>query len=292
MTTQARRAEDGVNDSDQEASWWRYRHLEPILALYAETAVVDPRRSGMRDELATALLPIARNIAVRYAGRGEHLDDLIQVASLGLLKAIDRYDPERGHHFLSFAIPTITGEVRRHFRDRTWAMRVPRRLKDLRGEINKVVAELSAQLRRAPRPSEIAAKLHISTEEVLEALAAAQAYQASSLDQKLTDEPDGASFGNFLGQRDPAMELFTDSHALKPALAALPERQRAILVMRFYRDMTQSQIAEQIGVSQMHVSRILAATLTHLRDWLDSDDDPGRNTTAAHEVPAPRRGPA
>jgi RNA polymerase sigma-B factor len=250
-----------------------YDRLEPVLVEFAGTDADDPCRASLREQLVTELLPLARNIAARYARRGEPVDDLVQVACVGLLYAIERYQPQRGHHFLSFAIPTITGEIRRHFRDKTWAMHVSRNVKDYRGKVGKAVEELATQLRRAPRPSEIAARVDMRIEEVLEVLQASHAYQVGSLDTLLSENgpANGLSRGTRLGHPDPAMELFTDSHALKPALDRLPERQRRILVMRFYQDLTQTQIGIELGISQMHVSRLLSATLAQLREWLLND---------------------
>ena len=251
-----------------------FEHLEPLLAAYCSTAVRDPRRGDLRNQLVAGYLPVARRIATRYAGRGEPLDDLVQVASLGLFLAVERYQPDTGHHFLAFAVPTITGEVRRHFRDRTWSMRVARRIKDLRVEINNAVAELSQRQGRAPRPSEIASRLGVSTDEVLEALQAADAYRAESLDEMLTADAHTGPRQDIPGGTDPGLELFINTHTLAPHLAALPSRDRAILIMRFYEEMTQFQIAKKIGISQMHVSRILTKTLDRLREKLTQDDSP------------------
>jgi RNA polymerase sigma-B factor len=251
-----------------------YDYLEPLQRAYAVTAADDPERIRLREELVIGYLPVARNIARRYHGRGEPLDDLEQVAAVGLLKAIERFDPDHGHHFLSFAVPTITGEIRRHFRDRTWSMRMPRRLKELHGSVNQISGELSARLGRAPRPSEIAARLGVHTEEVLEALQASQAYRAQSLDAVLSHDDssgDGPSLRGTLGVFDSRVEQFIDSHSLAPHLEALPRREREILLMRFYDNMTQSQIGARMGISQMHVSRLLSTTLARLRDAVDHD---------------------
>jgi RNA polymerase sigma-B factor len=223
-------------------------------------------------------LPVARHIARRYAHRGEPLEDLEQVASLGLLNALERYEPERGSSFLGYAIPTITGEVRRHFRDRTWSMRVPRRLKERHVAVNGVVVELSQALNRAPRPSEIATRLRITTDEVMEALHAAHAYHAESLNQVLSAEAKDVTLQDVLGRSDAGVERFINSYALAPHLAALPSRERNILTMRFYEDMTQSQIAARIGISQMQVSRLLARTLAELRDAIDQDQPTGASS--------------
>ena len=255
-----------------------YEHLEPLLCTLT---TMDPGASGrddIRDKIITGYLPVARNIAHRYARRGEPLPDLVQVASIGLIKAVDRFEPDQGHNFLSFAVPTITGEIRRHFRDRTWSMRVPRRLKELHSSVNTAVDELSSDLGRAPRPGEIAARVNIPVEEVLEALQASQSYRAFSLEETLPSESTSTTLSEMLGRAEPRFERFTDSHTLAPHLAALAPREREILIMRFYEDMTQTQIADRIGISQMHVSRLLSATLSRLRDAVDDDvpaDPPG-----------------
>ncbi|HEY0577705.1 MAG TPA: RNA polymerase sigma factor SigF [Pseudonocardia sp.] len=243
-----------------------YAHLSPLLAEYAALAPTDPRRYQLRDELVSGYLPVARHIARRFVNRGEPLDDLIQVATLGLIFAIDRFRTDFGSDFLAFAVPTMQGEVRRYFRDRGWSMRVPRRLKDLHVSINAAISELSQRFGHAPRPSEIAELLGISMAEVLEGLEASGAYRACSLDEQISPEADGsASVGDQLGELDPELEFVEDQHALRPLLEALPERERGILMMRFYGNMSQTQIATRIGISQMHVSRLLAQTLTQLR---------------------------
>ena len=250
-----------------------YAHLVPLLVEHASLPTSDPRRYELRAELVDGYLPVARHIARRFAHRGEPLDDLVQVASLGLLFAIDRFNPELGRDFLAFAIPTIQGEVRRHFRDRSWSMRVPRRLKDLHVSINAAVSELSQRRGRAPRPSEIAELLGIPIAEVLEGLQASSAYRASSLDEELSHEPEGGSnLGDRLGALDPDLEFVEDQHALRPLLNALPERERTILMLRFYGNMTQTEIAGRLGISQMHVSRLLAKTLAGLREQLHNLD--------------------
>jgi RNA polymerase sigma-B factor len=250
-----------------------YAHLIPLLAEHAALAPADPRRYQLRDELVSGYLPVARHIARRFVNRGEPLDDLIQVATLGLIFAIDRFRPDIGSDFLAFAVPTMQGEVRRYFRDRGWSMRVSRRLKDLHVSINAATAELSQRFGHAPRPSEIAELLDISLAEVLEGLEASGAYRACSLDEQLSVDADGGtSVGDKLGELDPELEFVEDQHALRPLLEALPERERGILMMRFYGNMTQTQIAARVGISQMHVSRLLAQTLTQLRTQLRDED--------------------
>lgn len=251
-----------------------YGHLEPLLAEYAATEPSDPSRVGLRERLVVGYLPVARNIARRYRRRDENVEDLEQVATIGLLKALDRFRPEFERPFLAFAIPTMTGEVLRHFRDRAWPMRVPRRLKDLHVAISHTVVELSQQLNRAPRPSDIATALGITIEEVLEGLQASQAYRPDSLDTFLIPGEGGATRADATGAMEPGIERFVESHAIAPHLAALPRRERTILMLRFYDDLTQSQIAAKLGLSQMHISRILAKTLAQLRYAIDHDQPP------------------
>jgi RNA polymerase sigma-B factor len=247
----------------------QYRHLHPLLVHYAGLSEHDPERVPLREELITGYLPVAHHLAQRYARRGVPVDDLVQVATVGLIHAVDRYDPAVGGGFLAYAVPTMRGELRRYFRDHTWSMRVPRRIKDLHVAVGRASTALSAELGRAPRPSEIAGRLDVPLEDVLEALQASEAYTSRSLDSAMAYEVDGqAKLGDLLGQADARLELVEYRHALRPMLAELPERERTILVLRFFGDMTQTQIAEQIGVSQMHVSRLLSQTLARLRDQL------------------------
>ena len=247
-----------------------YAHLAPLFTERARMAADDPRRDKLRAELITGYLPVARNIAHRFVHRGDIPDDLEQVATVGLIGAVDRFEPDRGIDFLSYAVPTITGEVRRHFRDRTWSMRVPRRLKDLQSSINSTVSQLSQELNRAPRPSEIAARLGISAEEVVEGLDAQQAYRSTSLDELVSGAD--TSLADTLGTADAELDKVEYRQTLAPLLDDLPERERTILVLRFFGNMTQTQIADRVGISQMHVSRLLAQTVAGLRRKLLSDD--------------------
>ncbi|MFY9807984.1 MAG: SigB/SigF/SigG family RNA polymerase sigma factor [Pseudonocardiaceae bacterium] len=249
-----------------------YAHLIPLQRRYAELAPDDPDRRRQREQLISGYLPVAEHIARRFAGRGEPLDDLIQVATLGLINAVDRFEPARGSHFLSFAVPTITGEVRRYFRDHGWSTRVPRRLKDLHIAIRRTLAELSQQLGRAPRPSEIAERLGLPVSEVIEGLQAGEAYRSSSLDEMLGSGEGTATLGEFIGGLDDELAVIDDRQALRPLLAELPPRERTILVLRFFHQLTQTQIAEQVGISQMHVSRVLRQTLAFLHERMASSD--------------------
>jgi RNA polymerase sigma-B factor len=258
-------------DSSGGARGGEYEHLVPLHLRFAELSNGDPERERVREALIDGYRPMAEHIARRFVGRGEPLEDLVQVAMVGLINAVDRFEAARGSDFLSFAVPTITGEVRRYFRDHGWSVRVPRRLKDLHVAVRGVVAELSQQLGRAPRPSEIALRLGAPTADVIEALSAGEAYRSSSLDGILSsEEGDGTTLGELIGGLDEDLALIEDREALRPLLADLAPRERTILILRFFRQLTQTQIAEQVGISQMHVSRVLRQTLTHLREGMRS----------------------
>ncbi len=241
-----------------------------LIALIAELPEDDPGRSAARDELVTMHLPLAAFLARRFRDRGESLDDLTQVATIGLIKAVDRFDPQRGVEFSTFATPTIVGEIKRHFRDKGWAIRVPRRLQELRISIGRATAELGQSTGRSPTVAELAAHLGVSDEEVLEGLESAQAYATLSLDASSADGADegGSSLADTLGEDDPGLGEVETRETLHPLVATLPTREQRIIHMRFYENMTQAQIAEQIGVSQMHVSRLLAKSLAQLRTGL------------------------
>jgi RNA polymerase sigma-B factor len=257
------RRTDQARDSD-------YAHLTALFAEFAALPANHPDRVALRNKLVTGYLPVVQHIARRFAGRGEPVDDLEQAGTVGLLNAVDRFEPDRGIDFLSYAVPTITGEVRRHFRDRTWSMRVPRRLKDLQSSINGAVGPLSQELGRAPRPSEIAARLGLSTEEVVEGLDAQQAYRSTSLDELVAGAD--TTLTDTLGEADAELDKVEYRQTLAPLLDELPERERTILVLRFFGNMTQTQIADRVGISQMHVSRLLAQTVASLRRRLLADD--------------------
>lgn len=249
-----------------------YAHLTPILEQYSAMDADDPRRERLRDQLVTGYLPVAQHIARRFNHRGEPLDDLVQVATVGLINAIDRFDPGKGGEFFSFAVPTISGEVRRHFRDQSWSMRVPRRLKDMHVSINAAVSDLSQRLGRAPKPSELAQHLDLPVNEVLEGLEAAEAYRSSSLDEMLSSEDGSATVGELVGDADAELDRVDYRESLRPLLAELAPRERTIVMLRFFGNRTQTQIADEVGISQMHVSRLLSQTLDRLRSRLDPDD--------------------
>jgi RNA polymerase sigma-B factor len=250
------------------------RRAERTAPLFAELATLeknDPRRERLREILVEEHLPLVRHFARRFSNRGEPFDDLLQVGTLGLIAAIDRFDPTRGVEFLSFAVPTITGEIKRHFRDQGWSVRVPRRLQELHLSLNAAVGELAQKNGRAPTPSELAEHLGIPRAEVLEGLAVANAYRSSSLDERLSGEDDSPTLAATLGEEDAALEGVEYRESLQPLLATIPARERRILILRFFGNMTQSQIAADIGISQMHVSRLLSQTLAKLREGLLKD---------------------
>ncbi|WP_374226944.1 RNA polymerase sigma factor SigF [Streptomyces sp. JJ38] len=226
-----------------------------------------PERAELRDRLVRMHLPLVEHLARRFRNRGEPLDDLTQVATIGLIKSVDRFDPDRGVEFSTYATPTVVGEIKRHFRDKGWAVRVPRRLQELRLSLSSATAELSQQHGRAPTVHELAERLSISEEDVLEGLESANAYSTLSLDVPDTDD-ESPAVADTLGAEDDALEGVEYRESLKPLLEQLPPREKKILLLRFFGNMTQSQIAQEVGISQMHVSRLLARTLAQLRDKL------------------------
>lgn len=231
-----------------------------------------PERDALRQELVKAWLPMAERLAGRFRNRGEALDDLRQVAALGLVKAVDRYDPERGSAFESYAVPTVTGEIKRHFRDHMWTLHVPRRVQDLRNRVRFARQDLIQTVPgRAPTLAEIAEKAQLSQEDAAAGLEALDSFTALSLDAELPGSEDGYALRDALGAPDPALDVVIDREAVKPRIAALPERERDILYMRFFGDMTQGRIADQLGISQMHVSRLISRCCDRLRDEVMQD---------------------
>jgi RNA polymerase sigma-B factor len=222
-----------------------------------------------REELIRIHLPMADFMARRFRNRGEPLDDLRQVAAVGLIKAIDGYDPLRGATFRSYAIPTVLGELRRHFRDKGWQVRAPRRLQELRAEIIAIREPLTQQLGRPPSSAEVAAALEVTEAEVREGLVAAQAYSATSLQTPVSRQDDGATLGDLLPGEENGFDLVEAREALRSVLAGLPERERRILGLRFFHQLSQSEISVELGISQMHVSRLLSRSLGYLRHHLE-----------------------
>ena len=232
----------------------------------------DPERKRVRDALVEMHLPLVEYLARRFGNKGEPLDDLIQVATIGLIKSVDRFDLDRGVEFSTYATPTIVGEIKRHFRDKAWAIRVPRRLQELKLLLAKATGALSQSLGRSPTVAELARQLRTTEEEVLEGLESANAYSAVSLDTPETGDDDAPAVADSLGSTDQALEGVEYRESLKPLLDRLPLREKRILLLRFFQNMSQSQIAAELGISQMHVSRLLSRTLAQLRQGLLYDD--------------------
>ena len=243
-----------------------------LFAELSELAPEEPRRQRIRDELVELHLPLVEYLARRFRNRGEWLDDLTQVATIGLIKSIDRFDLNRGVEFSTYATPTIVGEIKRHFRDKGWAVRVPRRLQELKLSLTKAISELSQREGRAPTVAELAAFLKMTEEEVLEGLESANAYSTVSLDAPDSGDDDAPAVSDSLGIVDESLEGVEYRESLKPLLERLPPREKRILLLRFFGNMTQSQIATELGISQMHVSRLLARTLAQLREGLTAED--------------------
>ncbi|MGH3647405.1 MAG: RNA polymerase sigma factor SigF [Micromonosporaceae bacterium] len=243
--------------------------MKILLKRLADLPEGHPDRHRVRDRVVRLCLPLAEHLAARFRNRGEPEEDLRQVAAIGLIKAVDGFDPARGIEFSSYAIPTIVGEVKRHFRDKGWTVRVPRRLQELKLDIANAVEELTQTLRRSPTVADIARYLGRSEEDVLEGLDAARAYSAVSLTAPDSgDDSSDTTVADLMGEEDAGMQRVDDRATLRPLIAALPEREQRIIAMRFFDNLTQSQIAEQIGISQMHVSRLLAKSLSLLRDGM------------------------
>ncbi|WP_077799178.1 SigB/SigF/SigG family RNA polymerase sigma factor [Streptomyces sp. JHA26] len=272
-----------VQDSTAPAATPRRRHDDaPDTAeLFTRLSALEdgPERDAVRDALVTAWLPMAHRIAGRFRDRGESIEDLRQVAALGLVKAIDRFDPERGA-FESYAVPTITGEVKRHFRDRMWALRVPRRVQELRNKVRVARRELT-QSPGSPEPSVAALAAHtgLTEDEVSAGMEALESFSTLSLDAELSAGDDGYSLADVLGAADASYDTVIDRESAKEGLRRLPERERAILYMRFFEDMTQSRIADRLGISQMHVSRLISRSCARVRDEAMGQRPVRRRTT-------------
>ncbi len=259
-------AQPDVLDQEQPTAAGRHTaEIDEMLRRLAALPPDDPERAALRQRLVEAQLPLVHHLAQRFRGRGEPYDDLVQVGTIGLLNAVDRFDPERGS-FTGFAVPTILGEIRRHFRDRGWAMRVPRRLQELGRQVSEAREVLTQRLGRSPTVQEIAQHLDADTDLVLEALDTASVYATVPL-PSTPEEGEMAP----LGFIDSGLELVEQRATLRPLLARLPARERTILALRFVRGMSQSQIAAEVGVSQMHVSRLITRSLAILREGLSEE---------------------
>lgn len=243
-------------------------HAREMFIRLSAMAQDDPERVRLREQLVEAHLALVEYLARRFRNRGEPLDDLVQVATIGLIKSVDRFDLERGVEFSTYATPTIVGEIKRHFRDKGWAIRVPRRLQELKLSLTKATSDLSQKNGRSPTVAELAQHLGLTEEEILEGLESANAYSAVSLDAPDGGDDDSPAVADSLGMLDDALEGVEYRESLKPLLERLPPREKKILMLRFFGNMTQSQIATELGISQMHVSRLLARTLAQLRTGL------------------------
>jgi RNA polymerase sigma-B factor len=228
-----------------------------------------------REAIIKRVLPLADHVARRFRGRGEPQDDLFQVACVGVINAVNRFDPDTGADFLSFAVPTVMGEVRRHFRDNGWAVKVPRRLKELRAQLGAARAELTQKTGRSPTATEIAEYLDMDRESVVEATIADACYSASSIDVKASPDDESPPICETLGGPDLALDKVVDVETVRPLIAALPERERKVLALRFVGDMTQTEIAQRMGYSQMHISRLLGRVLNTLREQACERDGRG-----------------
>jgi RNA polymerase sigma-B factor len=247
-------------------SRYEYADVSDMLRHLATLDATSVQYRRQRDAIIERCLPLADHIARRFANRGEPFEDLVQVARVGLVNAVNRFDADNGAEFLAFAVPTIMGEVRRHFRDHGWSVKVPRRLKDLSAQLKKSREELTQSLGRAPTASEIATHLEIDRDEVVQAQIASSAYTTLSADAPAgASDDDGRSVTNTIGDLDANLDKVIDVETIRPLLAALSQREQTVLQLRFFENMTQTQIAGELGISQMHVSRLLSRSLTTLR---------------------------
>jgi RNA polymerase sigma-B factor len=235
----------------------------------AELEQDSPERTYVRDTLIELNLPLVRYAAARFRSRNEPMEDIVQVGTIGLIKAIDRFDCERGVEFPTFAMPTVVGEIKRFFRDTSWAVHVPRRLQEARVQLARANEELRSRLGRTPTTRELSELMSLPEEEVVDAQLASNGYRSASLDAAISGNEDGeAALADFIGDEDAALGLVEDFHALAPMIAELDERDRQIIHWRFVEELTQKEIGERLGVSQMHVSRLITRMLTRLREGM------------------------
>lgn len=235
---------------------------DALFARLADPRTATDQRARTRDELVEMHLPLVRHIARRYADRGEPLDDVVQAGTVGLINAVDRFEPDRGVAFSTYAVPTIVGAIRRHFRDATWSVKVPRRLQELRGRIDSAHDQLAQELMRSPTIGEIAERAELDPQDVLDALELGHVRELAPIESPTSD---GTSIADTFGDFDASLADVEDQATVERLLNVLPERERAIVAMRFFDGLSQSQIAERVGISQMHVSRLLAQSLNRLR---------------------------
>lgn len=235
--------------------------------------VRDRKDAVAREELITRYLPLVKSLARRFASRGQPLEDLIQVGSIGLIKAIDRFDLGRGVELSTYATPTILGEIKRYFRDKGWAVKVPRALQDLNVRLNRVIEQLTVELRRSPTIAELATATGVSEEEVVEALESGRAYSSVSIfSGGASDDDESLELLDCLGTEEEAYEIFEQRRVLAPAMGRLDPRERLILHLRFFEGMTQTQVAARIGISQMHVSRLIRKSIENLRQFMAEEE--------------------
>src|SRR3954470_3487007 len=259
---------DEYSDTSGGVEVTRRKSAELFAQLRADSAS-EPARDAAREGLVHLHLPLVEHCARRFRNRGEPFEDLVQVGTIGLLKSIDRFDLDRGVEFSTYATPTIIGEIKRYFRDKGWAIRVPRRLQELRIQISSTGAELTQSLGRSPTPRELAEAIGCTVEEIVEGIESGNAYSTLSLDAAEDSDDGAASMLDAIGVDDEGLEHVEIRESIKPLLDRLEPREKKILLLRFFRNMTQSQIADEIGVSQMHVSRLLNRTLEQLRNSLE-----------------------
>ena len=248
------------------------RRSSELFAVHRDPTASAAERDSARDALVHLHLPLVEHCARRFRNRGEPFEDLVQVGTIGLIKSVDRFDTERGVEFSTYATPTILGEIKRYFRDKGWAIRVPRRLQELRMQIGATSAELTQSLGRSPTPRELADAIGCTVEDIIEGIESSNAYATLSLDASDDAEDGAASMLDAIGVEDEGLEHVEIRESIKPLLEQLAPREKKILLLRFFKNMTQSQIAEEIGVSQMHVSRLLNRTLEQLRSSLQQPE--------------------
>jgi RNA polymerase sigma-B factor len=261
-----------MNQRQDESRPDRDRTRELLARFAAARDAGDAEADALREDLVVAYLNLVRFLAHKFGNRGEPLDDIVQVGTVGLLKAIDRFDPARGIEFTTYATPTIVGEIKRYFRDKGWAVKVPRRLQELNLAVNRANERMTVELGRSPTVSELAAHLGASEEEILEALELGQAYNLLSLDSELAgDDRRSQTLADTVGATDAELDLFEDRSNLEAAMRALTGRERVIIHLRFFEMVSQTEIAKRLNVSQMHVSRLQARALEKMRAALDDN---------------------
>jgi RNA polymerase sigma-B factor len=236
-----------------------------LFGILSDDSLSEQDRAAAREDLVHLHLPLVEHCARRFRNRGEPFEDLVQVGTIGLIKSIDRFESDRGVEFSTYATPTIIGEIKRYFRDKGWAIRVPRRLQELRMHIVTATGELTQDLGRSPTPRELSERIGCTVEEIIEGMESSNAYSTLSLDATDDGEEQGGSMLDALGIDDPNLEHVEVRESIKPMLDQLDPREKRILVLRFFKNMTQTQIAEEVGISQMHVSRLLTRTLDQMR---------------------------